>query len=43
MHLHTIAGIWFQAEFQRLFKARIYAMAEDLSLADREQFLRDFG
>jgi hypothetical protein len=33
----------FQAEFQRLFKARIHAMAEDLPIADREHFLRAFG
>jgi len=43
MRLHTVAGMWFQAELQRLFKARIYAMAKQLLEADREQFLREFG
>lgn len=43
MRLHTIAGMWFQAAFQRLFRARIHAIAKRLPLADREQFLREFG
>ena len=43
MYLHTVAGMWFQAEVRRLFKARIREMAEDLSVSDREQLLRDFG
>jgi hypothetical protein len=43
MHLHTVAGVWFQTEFHRLFQARIRAMARDLAAADREQFLRDFS
>ena len=43
MHLHTVAGMWFQDEFQRLIKARIHALSVGLPEADREQFLRDFG
>ena len=43
MRLHTVAGRWFQSEFQRLLKARIHAMAKELPEQHRDQFLRDFS
>lgn len=39
MHCHTIAGMWTQAEFQRLFKARESAMIQSLPERDREVFV----
>ena len=43
IRLHTVAGTWFQAELQRLFKAHIHALAEDLPETVREQLLRGYG
>jgi hypothetical protein len=39
MHCHTIAGMWAQSEFQRLFNARVRALTKDLSIEDRAAFL----
>lgn len=41
MHCHTIAGMWVQAELNRLFKARVEALAEGLPESEREQFIKD--
>ena len=41
MHCHTIAGVWVQGELNRLFKARVEALAEGLPESEREQFIKD--
>lgn len=41
MHCHTIAGMWVQAELNRLFKARVEALAEGLPESEREQFIKE--
>lgn len=41
MHCHTIAGMWVQGELNRLFKARVEALAEGLPESEREQFIKD--
>jgi len=39
MHCHTIAGMWVQAEFNRLFKARVESLKQALSDPDRKHLL----
>ena len=39
MHCHTIAGMWAQVEFKRLFQARQDALLEALSEKDRATLL----
>jgi len=39
MHCHTIAGIWIQSEFQRLFRARIESLANAISDSARQRLL----
>jgi hypothetical protein len=41
MHCHTIAGMWAQAEFKRLFKARVRGLADQLSENDRAALLKE--
>jgi hypothetical protein len=41
MHCHTIAGMWAQAEFKRLFKARVRGLADRLSDNDRAALLKE--
>ena len=41
MHCHTSASMWVQAEFQRLFEARIAALAKYLPETEREKFIED--
>lgn len=43
MHCHTIAGMWAEAEMQRLIDVRIRALADSLPADKRAAFLRDFG
>ncbi|MNF38902.1 hypothetical protein D3C84_198630 [compost metagenome] len=39
MHCHTIAGMWMQTEFNRLFKARVESLMQALSDPDRKHLL----
>jgi hypothetical protein len=39
MHCHTIAGMWLQNEFQRLFHERVIALANKLPPKDRDELL----
>ena len=39
MHCHTIAGMWVQSEFQRLFRARVQSLSQALSDPDRMRLL----
>lgn len=43
MHCHTIAGIWLQSETQRLARARVRAIADQLPVTEREALLREFS
>ena len=39
MHCHTIAGMWVQREFQRLFSARVESLTQALSDRERQRLL----
>jgi len=39
LHCHTVAGMWVQNEFQRLFNARIESLLQGLSDPDRKRLL----
>jgi hypothetical protein len=39
MHCHTIAGMWVQNEFQRLFRARVQSLVHAMSTPDRQRLL----
>jgi hypothetical protein len=39
MHCHTIAGMWVQGEFQRLYRARVESLTHALSEPDRKRLL----
>jgi hypothetical protein len=41
MHCHTIAGMWVQSEFQRLFGARVQSLSEAMSEPERQRLLLD--
>ena len=43
MHCHTVAGMWLQSEFKRLFRARIESLSKDLPEDDRAAFLQHFA
>jgi len=40
MHRHTVAGMWVQSEFRRLFKERVKSLAAGLPEEDREALLK---
>lgn len=39
MHCHTIAGMWVQSEFHRLFRARVQSLSEAMANPDRMRLL----
>jgi len=39
MHCHTVAGMWVQNEFQRLFNARVESLMQGLSDPDRKRLM----
>ena len=43
MHCHTVAGVWAQNEFQRLFQERVKSIVSNLPEDMRETFLNRVG
>ncbi|MCE9683058.1 hypothetical protein [Halomonas alkalisoli] len=43
MHCHTVAGMWVQSEFQKLFNERVDSLLSGLSEESREAFLSRAG
>ena len=43
MHCYTIAGMWVQREFQRLYGARVDSLARAMSDSERQQLLLGTG
>ena len=41
MHYHTVAGMWVQAQFKRLFNARVEKLLSDLGRDDAELLRRE--
>ena len=39
MHSHTIAGMWVQNEFQRLFRAQVRSLAQAMPKPERQRLL----
>lgn len=39
MHCHTIAGMWVQREYQRLFHSRVESLAKAMSDSERQRLL----